>query len=167
MQINREKQRETARARERERRLGSLWWFSPNFVTMRPWGWGVFSLSMPSWGRRAQHNTFLTLSTPLSLLHSRSLSRFLSPPPPLSLSSTFSRYETTHSEGSVGCECGVRTRYAPSPTGAVHLGGLRTALFNFLFAKVFSISDFPFPFLFPFFFPFLFLSPNLNFPALR
>jgi nondiscriminating glutamyl-tRNA synthetase len=29
----------------------------------------------------------------------------------------------------------VRTRFAPSPTGYLHIGGLRTALFNFLFAK--------------------------------
>jgi glutamyl-tRNA synthetase len=29
----------------------------------------------------------------------------------------------------------VRTRYAPSPTGFFHIGGARTALFNFLFAK--------------------------------
>ena len=29
----------------------------------------------------------------------------------------------------------VRVRYAPSPTGAMHLGGLRTALFNYIFAK--------------------------------
>lgn len=29
----------------------------------------------------------------------------------------------------------VRVRYAPSPTGHLHLGGLRTALFNFLFAR--------------------------------
>ena len=29
----------------------------------------------------------------------------------------------------------VRTRYAPSPTGYFHIGGARTALFNFLFAK--------------------------------
>ncbi|MBI4053955.1 MAG: glutamate--tRNA ligase [Candidatus Doudnabacteria bacterium] len=29
----------------------------------------------------------------------------------------------------------VRTRFAPSPTGLLHVGGLRTALFNFLFAK--------------------------------
>jgi glutamyl-tRNA synthetase len=28
-----------------------------------------------------------------------------------------------------------RVRYAPSPTGFVHLGGLRTALFNFLLAR--------------------------------
>lgn len=29
----------------------------------------------------------------------------------------------------------VRVRYAPSPTGPQHLGGVRTALYNFLFAK--------------------------------
>src|ERR1700736_403878 len=29
----------------------------------------------------------------------------------------------------------VRVRYAPSPTGALHLGGSRTALFNYLFAR--------------------------------
>ena len=29
----------------------------------------------------------------------------------------------------------VRVRYAPSPTGQLHIGGARTALFNYLFAR--------------------------------
>ena len=29
----------------------------------------------------------------------------------------------------------IRVRYAPSPTGQLHIGGARTALFNYLFAK--------------------------------
>ena len=29
----------------------------------------------------------------------------------------------------------VRVRFAPSPTGFLHIGGVRTALFNYLFAK--------------------------------
>jgi glutamyl/glutaminyl-tRNA synthetase len=29
----------------------------------------------------------------------------------------------------------VRTRFAPSPTGYLHIGGARTALFNYLYAK--------------------------------
>ncbi len=29
----------------------------------------------------------------------------------------------------------VITRFAPSPTGYLHIGGARTALFNYLFAK--------------------------------
>jgi len=30
----------------------------------------------------------------------------------------------------------VRVRYAPSPTGELHIGGLRTALYNYLFARM-------------------------------
>ena len=29
----------------------------------------------------------------------------------------------------------IRTRFAPSPTGYLHVGGARTALFNFLLAR--------------------------------
>jgi glutamyl/glutaminyl-tRNA synthetase len=30
----------------------------------------------------------------------------------------------------------VRVRFAPSPTGDLHIGGLRTALYNYLFARI-------------------------------
>ena len=29
----------------------------------------------------------------------------------------------------------IRVRFAPSPTGELHLGGIRTALYNYIFAK--------------------------------
>ena len=29
----------------------------------------------------------------------------------------------------------LRVRFAPSPTGPLHIGGVRTALYNFLFAR--------------------------------
>ena len=32
-------------------------------------------------------------------------------------------------------DSGIRVRYAPSPTGSLHVGGMRTALFNWLFAR--------------------------------
>ena len=34
-----------------------------------------------------------------------------------------------------GKNCQVRTRIAPSPTGPLHIGTARSALFNYLFAK--------------------------------
>ena len=32
----------------------------------------------------------------------------------------------------------VRVRYAPSPTGYLHIGGARSALFNYLYAKKYN-----------------------------
>ncbi|WP_084543239.1 glutamate--tRNA ligase [Borrelia hispanica] len=37
-----------------------------------------------------------------------------------------------------GCVLNIRVRYAPSPTGLQHIGGIRTALFNYFFAKSFN-----------------------------
>lgn len=37
-------------------------------------------------------------------------------------------------------ESAVRVRYAPSPTGHLHLGGLRTAFFNYLLARKYNGS---------------------------
>ena len=36
------------------------------------------------------------------------------------------------------CFCRLRTRFAPSPTGMLHLGGIRTALYNYLLAKKYN-----------------------------
>jgi glutamyl-tRNA synthetase len=37
--------------------------------------------------------------------------------------------------GAEGSSGPVRVRFAPSPTGNLHVGGARTALFNYLFAR--------------------------------
>ncbi len=37
--------------------------------------------------------------------------------------------------GGAATDCAVVTRFAPSPTGFLHIGGARTALFNWLFAR--------------------------------
>src|SRR3954470_4246150 len=35
-----------------------------------------------------------------------------------------------------GSDPSIRVRFAPSPTGALHIGGARTALYNWLYARV-------------------------------
>jgi glutamyl-tRNA synthetase len=40
-----------------------------------------------------------------------------------------------HRHGRYSTRMSVRTRFAPSPTGYLHVGGARTALFNWLFAR--------------------------------
>jgi len=41
----------------------------------------------------------------------------------------------------------IRTRFAPSPTGELHIGGVRTALFNYLLVRqsqgqfIFRVED--------------------------
>jgi glutamyl-tRNA synthetase len=42
---------------------------------------------------------------------------------------------STHEKDIDGKERQVRVRFAPSPTGSLHIGGVRTALFNWLFAR--------------------------------
>ena len=52
-----------------------------------------------------------------------------------------------HQNCKIMSERRVRVRFAPSPTGALHIGGVRTALYNYLFARqhggdlVFRIED--------------------------
>ena len=46
-----------------------------------------------------------------------------------------SHHLTRHTSTSSTIRSPVRVRFAPSPTGFIHLGGLRTAFYNYLFAK--------------------------------
>uniref|UniRef100_A0A915BGB4 Nondiscriminating glutamyl-tRNA synthetase EARS2, mitochondrial n=1 Tax=Parascaris univalens TaxID=6257 RepID=A0A915BGB4_PARUN len=58
---------------------------------------------------------------------------------PVSSSSILYRWRCSRLK-STPTASGVRVRFAPSPTGKMHLGGLRTALYNFLFARSHSGS---------------------------
>src|SRR5712691_5732163 len=44
-------------------------------------------------------------------------------------------FPSTQSEVTSLAEAAPRVRFAPSPTGYLHVGGARTALFNWLFAR--------------------------------
>lgn len=59
--------------------------------------------------------------------HARQLAKFSLKKPTKSLQQ--------HEKQSIQPTHPVRTRFAPSPTGSLHLGSLRTALYNFLLAK--------------------------------
>ena len=47
----------------------------------------------------------------------------------------FCRRNDTSEETTITLESTVRVRFAPSPTGTLHIGSARTALFNYLFAR--------------------------------
>lgn len=100
--------------------------------------------------RRSQRSFFICrpcfdrLSTPTSRHFSISSGAYTKTlPRPAAISPASSRpFSTTavylakgHSNRELLPSAPARTRFAPSPTGYLHLGSLRTALFNYLLAK--------------------------------
>lgn len=79
--------------------------------------------------------TFAALGTPLPWMTMRMRAISEAAPPMMmifrrpSWRRSFSISATANNEGQ------VRVRFAPSPTGNLHVGGARTALFNYLFAR--------------------------------
>lgn len=59
----------------------------------------------------------------------------ISPSSSKSFSTTAVHLAKGHSNRELLPSAPARTRFAPSPTGYLHLGSLRTALFNYLLAK--------------------------------
>ena len=80
--------------------------------------------------------TCLTLSLMLRLSHQfRHIGRYRPRPSRFSVDTESSARSELSEDARAALATAVRVRFAPSPTGTLHVGGARTALFNWLAAR--------------------------------